>query len=72
MFRRISFIVVVLLTTILSADQFDGKVILRVNGHDHYMPDIFGQYFVDTYLQQKDSLENLMVGEESNGATIKK
>ncbi|MBN2601168.1 MAG: hypothetical protein JXR87_04175 [Candidatus Marinimicrobia bacterium] len=59
--KQIILVFVLIFTSILFADTFVGKMIWRVNGHDHFMPDIIGEYFYNVYQEQRVNMTDQYV-----------
>ncbi len=69
--KRICLLAGLLMVTMLCASNYEGRIILKVNGHNHYLHDIIGQYVVDAYSDMKDAMEDSLKGTSYEGSTIK-
>lgn len=47
-----------LMATSLLANNFDGKIIIKVTNHEHYLPDSLSKQLFDTYVFYKDSIDS--------------
>jgi len=44
----------------LFASDFNGKVLLKVNGHEHYIDDVFGREFIKAYRKDNNAMAEEM------------
>lgn len=52
----------IVLSSTLFASEFNGEIILRVNDHEHPMPDLLGEEFLNAYTENKSSIESEVEG----------
>lgn len=62
MLKKITTVLTTVLLSTLFASEFNGEIILRVNDHEHPMPDLLGGEFLNAYTENKSSIESEVEG----------
>lgn len=70
MFKRAILIIVFLFPVSLFSIDFDGKTILKVNGHEHKIDDIFSKEFSRYYEIMRPTIQNEIKGKKFGGNKI--